>query len=612
MNTEQLGSGSPSETSDSETSEPGSPATTQWREALTDALAFANEASSRQHETLADWAAEDGQGQHENRQQAVSRTMDWRQTGDLNEALDLSSLSLTSLSGPILAGLRRLNVDDNQLNSLPADLPAGLRRLYASNNHLTNLPELPAGLRRLYVISNGLTNLPAQLPPGLRRLNVDNNQLASLPDRLPATLEELDASGNRLSSLPELPAGLQRLNVDYNQLTALPEPLPPGLEWLSASHNELTSLPETVPPELLWLGASNNQLTSVPETLLTQLSHDSSVDLENNPLPDWVQAGLATAIHAAGYAGPQVFFSIAEGAVEVQPRSLQEVVADWLEAEPSVMATWQCFEQERGAPEYARFLDRLSRTVSSSDQEFRRTVINDLRQAATNSNLREQYFDLALDASETCEDRVTLTWNAMQNARMIEDVKNGVYDNDGRLADLIDLGRVMFRLDALEGIARKKVESLQADDRIGDVDDIEVYLAYQTKLRERLGLEHIAPAMRFFDVSEVTDADIDRAETIVRDKEATEFANYLATRWEPWEVVVKRIAPEAHNVMETRLHEAMGDEFKHRLNHRLAGLQLIGDEDAERLLGPDISNEIASEIKGGLMRQVLTERGLQL
>ncbi|WP_431016658.1 NEL-type E3 ubiquitin ligase domain-containing protein [Bradyrhizobium pachyrhizi] len=612
MNTEQLGSGSPSETSDSETSEPGSPATTQWREALTDALAFAGEASSRQHETLAGWAAEYGQGQHENRQQAVSRTMDWRQTGDVNEALDLSSLSLTALSGPILAGLRRLNVDDNQLNSLPADLPAGLRWLYASNNRLTNLPELPAGLRRLYVISNGLTNLPAQLPPGLRRLNVDNNQLASLPDRLPATLEELDASGNRLTSLPELPGGLQRLNVDYNQLTALPEPLPAGLEWLSASHNELTSLPETMPPELLWLGASNNQLTSVPDTLLTQLSRDSSVDLENNPLPDWVQAGLATAVHAAGYAGPQFFFSTAEGAVEVEPRSLQEVIADWLEAEPSVMATWHRFEQERGAPEYARFLDRLSRTVNSSDEGFRRTVVNDLRQATTNSNLRKQYFDLALDASETCEDRVTLTWNAMQNARMIEDVKNGVYDNDGRLAVLIDLGRVMFRLDALEGIAREKVKSLQTDGRIGDVDDIEVYLAYQTKLRERLGLEHIAPAMRFFDVSEVTDADIDRAETIVRDKEATEFANYLATRWEPWEIVVKRIAPEAHNVMETRLHEAMGDEFKHRLNHRLAGLHLIGDEDAERLLGPEISNEIASEIKGELMRQVLAERGLQL
>ncbi len=193
----------------------------------------------------------------------------------------------------------------------------------------------------------------------MRRLNVDNNQLASLPERLPATLQELDASGNRLTRLPGLPAGLQRLNVEYNQLTDLPEPLPAELEWLSASHNRLTSLPETVPPQLIWLGASNNQLTNMPETLLTQLSRDSSVNLENNPLADWVQAGLATAMHAGDYAGPQVFFSTADGAVEVKPRSLQEVAADWLEGEPTAMATWQHFAHEAGAADYARSLDRL-------------------------------------------------------------------------------------------------------------------------------------------------------------------------------------------------------------------------------------------------------------
>nr|WP_265440833.1 hypothetical protein [Bradyrhizobium sp. SEMIA] len=209
MNAEQLGAGTPSAASDSESSEQGSPAASQWGEALTDVQASAAEAAASQDEVLADWAAEDGQRQHEDRQQAVSRTRAWRGTGDLNEPLDLSSLSLTALSASILAGLRRLNVD--------------------------------------------------------------NNQLTSLPEPLPATLQELDASGNRLTHLPELPAGLQRLNVDYNQLTNLPEPLPAELEWLSASHNWLTSLPETVPPELLWLGASNNQLTSVPETLLTQL-----------------------------------------------------------------------------------------------------------------------------------------------------------------------------------------------------------------------------------------------------------------------------------------------------------------------------------------------------
>ncbi|QOZ36617.1 NEL-type E3 ubiquitin ligase domain-containing protein [Bradyrhizobium sp. CCBAU 53421] len=609
MNTEQLGSGTPSGTSDSETSEPASPAATQWGEALTDARASAGEASSSQLEVLTNWAAEDGQGQHEDRREAVSRARAWQDTGDVNEALDLSSLSLIGLPAPIPARLRRLNVDHNQLNSLPGDLPASLQRLYASNNQLTGLPELPNGLRRLYVVSNGLTNLPAQLPPGLRRLRVDNNQLTSLPDRLPATLDELDASGNCLTNLPDLPAGLQRLNVDYNQLTELPEPLPGGLEWLSASQNELTSLPETV-PDLLWLDASNNQLTSVPETLLTHLGRDSSVNLENNPLPDLVQAGLAAAIQAADYAGPQVFFSTAEGAPEVQPRSLQEVVADWLEAEPSITATWQGFAQEPGARDYARFLDRLRGTVNYGNDGFRQAVVEDLRQAAVRPRLRDQFFQLASGASERCEDRVTLTWNGMQSARLNVDVEDGVYD--GRLAELLQQGRVLFRLEALHGIARETVNSLRRADPDADVDEIEVYLAYQTQLRDPLQLLHIAPDMRFLNVSNVTADDIASAEASVRNQEAAEFPDYLATRWYPWESVLRRIAPEDYAAMERRLVDAMGDEFEARLDRRLAENCLTGDADAKRVLGAQIREEIALEIKGGVMHQVLERFGLEL
>ncbi|SDG85259.1 type III secretion system effector, E3 ubiquitin ligase YopM/NopM family [Bradyrhizobium sp. Rc2d] len=610
MNAEQLGAGTPSATSDSESSEPGSPAVSQWGEALTDVQASAAEAAASPDEVLADWAAEDGQGQHEDRQQAVSRTRAWRGTGDLNEPLDLSSLSLTALSASILAGLRRLNVDDNQLDSLPETLPASLQRLYASNNRLTSLPELPPGLRRLYAISNGLTRLPAELPPGLRRLNVDNNQLTCLPEPLPATLQELDASGNRLTHLPELPAGLQRLNVDYNQLTNLPEPLPAELEWLSASHNRLTSLPETVPPELLWLGASNNQLTSVPETLLTQLSRDSSVDLENNPLADWVQAGLATAMHAGNYAGPQVFFSTADGAVEVQPRSLQAVAADWLEGEPTAMATWQHFAHEAGAADYARFLDRLRGTVSYGNETFRQAVAEDLRQAAVRPRLRKQYFELASGANESCEDRITLAWNGMQTARLNADVEDGVYD--GRLGELLQHGRVMFRLEALDGIARERVNSLRRADPDADVDEIEVYLAYQTQLRDPLELRHIAPDMRFMNVSHVTEDDVASAEVSVRNQEAAEFPDYLATRWQPWESVMRRIAPEDYAAMQERLVDAMGEEFQTRLNRRLAEEGLTGDADAERVLGAQIRNEIAREIKSAVMHQVLGKRGLDL
>ncbi|UFW51030.1 MULTISPECIES: NEL-type E3 ubiquitin ligase domain-containing protein [Bradyrhizobium] len=548
MNAEQLGAGTPSAASDSESSEQGSPAASQWGEALTDVQASAAEAAASQDEVLADWAAEDGQGQHEDRQQAVSRTRAWRGTGDLNEPLDLSSLSLTALSASILAGLRRLNVD--------------------------------------------------------------NNQLTSLPEPLPATLQELDASGNRLTHLPELPAGLQRLNVDYNQLTNLPEPLPAELEWLSASHNWLTSLPETVPPELLWLGASNNQLTSVPETLLTQLTRDSSVDLENNPLADWVQAGLATAMHAGHYSGPQVFFSTADGAVEVQPRSLQEVAADWLEGEPTAMATWQHFAHEAGAADYARFLDRLRGTVNYGNETFRQAIAEDLRQAAVRPRLREQYFELASGANASCEDRITLTWNGMQTARLNADVEDGVYDR--RLGELLQHGRVMFRLEALDGIARERVNSLRRADPDADVDEIEVYLAYQTQLRDPLELRHIAPDMRFMNVSHVTEDDVASAAASVRNQEAAEFPDYLATRWQPWESVVRRIAPEDYAAMQERLVEAMAEEFETRLNLRLAEEGLTGDADAERVLGAQIRNEIAREIKSAVMHQVLGKLGFDL
>ncbi|MBB4397087.1 NEL-type E3 ubiquitin ligase domain-containing protein [Bradyrhizobium sp. ERR14] len=608
MNAERLGAGTPSATFDSESSEPGSPAASQWGEALTDVQASAAEAAASQDEMLTEWSAENGQGEHEDRQQAVTRA--WRGADDLNEPLDLSSLSLTALSASIPAGLRRLNVDDNQLNSLPETLPASLQRLYASNNRLTSLPELPPGLRRLYAISNGLTRLPAELPPGLRRLNVDNNQLTSLPERLPATLQELDVSGNRLTHLPGLPAGLQRLNVDYNQLTDLPEPLPAELEWLSASHNWLTSLPETVPPELLWLGASNNQLTSVPETLLTQLSRDSSVDLENNPLADWVQAGLATAMHAGNYAGPQVFFSTADGAVEVQPRSLQEVAADWLEDEPMAMATWQHFGHEAGAADYARFLDRLRGTVNYGNEAFRQAVAEDLRQAAVRPRLREQYFELASEANASCEDRVTLAWNGMQTARLNADVEDGVYD--GRLGELLQHGRVMFRLEALDEIARERVNSLRRADPDADVDEIEVYLAYQTQLRDPLELRHIAPAMRFMNVSHVTEDDVASAGASVRNQEAAEFADYLATRWQPWESVTRRIAPDDYAAMQERLVDAMGEEFQTRLSLQLAEEGLTGNADAERVLGAQIRNEIAREIKSAVMHQVLGKLGLDL
>ncbi|WP_245334840.1 NEL-type E3 ubiquitin ligase domain-containing protein [Bradyrhizobium mercantei] len=473
-------------------------------------------------------------------------------------------LFLTALPAAFPAALQRLSVCGNQLTGLPNPLPTDLLVLAASDNRLTSLPDpLPAGLRLLYAMRNQLNNLPAPLPAGLLRLNVQGNQLTSLPDPLPATLQELNAS--------------------YNRLTNLPARLPAGLRFLDAS---------------------NNQLTSLPETLLTRLGRESYVDLVGNPLSERVRTNLAAAGNVPGYAGPHLFFSRSEGSEQTQPRPLPEEVADWLDGEAEVVAAWQTFIDEPGAQEFARFLGRLQHTVNHSNSGFRQAVADDLRQAATRPRLRKKYFRLAIGASETCEDRITMTWNGMQTARLEADVKDGAYDE--RLDELVKHGRVVFRLKALEAIAHAKVRSLSF------VDELEVHLAYQVKLRERLGLRHIAPDMRFFDVSYVTEDDLNAAETQVRNEEVAGFADFLATRWEPWDKVMRRIATDAYEETRERLIDAMGEEFASRLRQRLADLDLTDDADAELRLGAVITKEIASEIKGELTNRVLADRGLAL
>lgn len=109
----------------------------------------------------------------------------------------------------------------------------------------------------------------------------------------------------------------------------------------------------------------------------------------------------------------------------------------------------------------------------------------------------------------------------MQTARLNADVEDGLYD--GRLGELLQNDRVLLRLEALDGIARERVNSLRRADPDADVDEIEVYLAYQAQLRDALELRHNAPDMRFMNVSQVTEADVARAEASARDGKRRNF-----------------------------------------------------------------------------------------
>ncbi|WP_139781350.1 NEL-type E3 ubiquitin ligase domain-containing protein [Salmonella enterica] len=483
---------------------------------------------------------------------------------------------LTSL--PTLpSGLEVLTVEDNQLTSLPP-LPSGLEVLTVEDNQLTSLPPLPAGLVVLTVAGNQLTRLPP-LPAGLRRLLVAGNQLTSLPP-LPAGLQMLSVSDNQLTSLPLLPAGLELLTLERNpQLVRLP-PLPEGLQTLSVDANpQLTRLP-ALPSGLQRLYARNNQLTRLPESI-TGLSSEASVNLEGNPLSERTLQALREITSAPGYSGPRILFDMAGASAPREARALHLAAAGWLvparEGEQAPADRWHMFGQEDNAAAFSLFLDRLSETENfMKDAGFKAQISSWLVQLAEDEALRAKTFAMATEATASCQDRVTLALHQMKNVQLVHDAEKGQYDNN--LAALVATGREMFRLEKLEQIAREKAGTLAL------ADDVEVYLAYQNKLKKALGLTSVTAEMRFFGVSGVTVSDLQAAELQVKAAEKSELREWIL-QWGPLHSVLERKAPERVNALREKQISDYEETYRMLSDTELRPFGLVGNTDAERTIG---------------------------
>ncbi|EBH5649053.1 SPI-2 type III secretion system effector E3 ubiquitin transferase SspH2 [Salmonella enterica] len=490
--------------------------------------------------------------------------------------LELSIFSNPLTHLPALpSGLRKLWIFGNQLTSLPV-LPPGLQELSVSDNQLASLPALPSELCKLWAYNNQLTSLPT-LPSGLQELSVSDNQLASLPT-LPSELYKLWAYNNRLTSLPALPSGLKELIVSGNRLTSLPV-LPSELKELMVSGNRLTSLP-MLPSGLLSLSVYRNQLTRLPESLI-HLSSETTVNLEGNPLSERTLQALREITSAPGYSGPIIQFDMAGASAPRETRALHLAAADWLvparEGEPAPADRWHMFGQEDNADAFSLFLDRLSETENFiKDAGFKAQISSWLAQLAEDEALRANTFAMATEATSSCEDRVTFFLHQMKNVQLVHNAEKGQYDND--LAALVATGREMFRLGKLEQIAREKVRTLAL------VDEIEVWLAYQNKLKKSLGLTSVTAEMRFFDVSGVTVTDLQDAELQVKAAEKSEFREWIL-QWGPLHRVLERKAPERVNALREKQISDYEETYRMLSDTELRPSGLVGNTDAERTIG---------------------------
>ncbi|EJH1046999.1 E3 ubiquitin--protein ligase [Salmonella enterica] len=464
--------------------------------------------------------------------------------------------------------------------------------LYVGRVGLTTLPDhLPPHITTLFIPGNNLTSLPA-LPSGLRELSVSYNQLTSLPP-LPSGLWKLSVFNNQLASLPPLPSGLQTLWAYRNQLPSLPA-LPPGLRDLSVSHNQLASLP-ALPSELRALRVSHNQLASLPESI-TGLSSEATVDLEGNPLSERTLQTLRDITSAPDYSGPRIRFDMAGPSVPREARALHLAVADWLtparEGEPDPADSWHASGQEDNAAAFSLFLDRLRETENfEKDAGFKAQISSWLALLAEDDVLRAKTFAMATEATSSCQDRVTLALHQMKNVQLVHNAEKGVYDNN--LPGLVSTGREMFRMEMLERIAREKARTLAL------VDEIEVYLAYQNKLKKPLGLTSVTAKMRFFGVSGVTASDLRSAERQVKAAENSEFSEWIL-QWGPLHSVLERKEPERFNALREKQISDYEDTYQMLSDTELKPSGLVGNTDAERTIGVRAMASAKKEFLNGL------------
>ncbi|HFJ8674663.1 E3 ubiquitin--protein ligase [Salmonella enterica] len=436
---------------------------------------------------------------------------------------------------------------------------------------------LKKGNSVLYVGRVGLTTLPDLLPPNITTLFIPGNTLTRLP-ALPPGLRELSVSYNQLTRLPQLPPGLCKLSVFNNQLTSLPA-LPSGLQILWAYRNRLTRLP-ALPPGLRELSVYRNQLTRLPESI-TGLSSEATVNLEGNPLSERTLQALRDITSAPGYSGPRIRFDMAGASAPREVRALHLAVADWLmparEGEPAPADRWHVFGQEDNAAAFSLFLDRLSETENFiKDAGFKAQISSWLVQLAEDDALRANTFALATEATSSCEDRITFFLHQMKNVQLVHNAEKGQYDNN--LAALVATGREMFRLGKLEQIAREKVRTLAL------VDELEVWLAYQNKLRKPLGLTSVTAEMRFFGVSGVTASDLRSAERQVKAAEKSEFREWIL-QWGPLHSVLERKAPERVNALREKQMSDYEETYRMLSDTELRPFGLVGNTDAERTIG---------------------------
>jgi len=402
-------------------------------------------------------------------------------------------------------------------------------------------------------------------------------QLTGLLKDFP-NLRELSAKGCELTRLPKQIGNLPRLErlrlsdnkivLDAADVEKLKKQARLEVLWLDENplgrHVDISRM-----PRLKVVGLKNTGLATWPEgTLKKNRPRGFLLDLRGNPvdkIPEvipgsaqaWVVARTRLDVDNLSDIN-QVLYQQVRQSVALPPEpivptdGMLEITLDsnfrnahWNDVPGWGVDRANLWSDLMDEPQAQRFMDVLIETHDSADYraggdarvQLLQRIWRMLDAVQIDTELRKKLFTMAI-APVDCADAGAQLFNSMGINVLASEAYSYSTDAAQLQQKLVTLAKGAARLEQVNDIARTDVAG-----REGNPDEVEVYLAYQTGLAQRLGLPWQSERMLFRPVSGVTNAMIDQAgETVLSLEEGDGLVNKMIDL-EFWEKYLKDTFP---------------------------------------------------------------------
>lgn len=454
------------------------------------------------------------------------------------------------------------------------DLSSELRR-YNLEHWWKKLPDIKSYLDQVTTLS--VDNVP--LSEGAAGLLKDFPHLRQLSartcdlKRLPATigkmrqLETLRLSGNRIELTPETVeqlknfTRLQTLRLDENPLGLSPDvSRMPRLSVLSLNDTGLTAWPEGLfkkqRPKQFFLDMLGNPINEIPRVvpgsnnafivartrlMANELSEVNRVRYEHyrtsvGLIPEHVASAATTDMLGRWPLKTDALFTRIPGLGIYRPEAWPD-----LASEPNSRGFFKIINDLTQSADYRAGGSALEQL---SDRVWRMIHAIDI-----DKTLRQELFEMAI-APVNCRDAGAQVFNQMGIKVMAAEARLSSTSREILERKLVVLARGAARLEHVDDVAQADIQS-----RGGNPDVVEVYLAYQTGLAQRLDLPWQSQNMLFRITAGVDQAKIDLAfETVT----AMEAGDGLVNRMleQPfWSDYLREAYPDQYYANKVRFEE---------------------------------------------------------